>query len=57
MTIRSSVLLVSPPHQRRPLVHEVGERLEVAICSWLGATRSVQCDESEETSKYKECYA
>jgi hypothetical protein len=54
MTVRNSVLLVSPPHHRRPLIHEVGERLDVAICSWLGTARSAQRDESEETGKYRQ---
>jgi hypothetical protein len=52
-----SVLLVAPPHhgtQRR--VYEIGERLEVAVCSWLGAAGSAQYDESKKTGKYKQRY-
>jgi len=57
MTVWNSVLLVSPPHHRRPFVDKVSERLEVAVCSRLGAMRSAQCDKSEEAGKYKQRYA
>jgi hypothetical protein len=54
MTVRDSVLLVSPPHYRRPLVYEIGERLDVTVCSWLGTAWSAQGNESEETGIYKQ---
>jgi hypothetical protein len=57
MTIRDPVLLVAPPHHRRPLVYEVGERLEVTVCSRLRTAWSEECDDSEETCEYKQRYA
>lgn len=53
MTIRNFILLMSLLHHKGPLVYEVGKRLEVSVCGWLGSAWSAQC---EETGKYNQRY-
>jgi hypothetical protein len=54
MTVWDSVILMSLPHHRKPLIYEIGECLDMTICSQLETVWSVQGNESEETGIYKQ---